>query len=89
MRKLSAFIVTAALIALGLMFSVVLIGFIAAAGLIAGAYFWWKTRALRRLMREQATQNLGDEEFRDAASDGEVIEGEVIRKVVTIEKIES
>lgn len=88
MRKLSAFIVTAALVALGLMFSVVLIGLLAAAGLIAGAYFWWKTRALRKLMREQTAQNVEGGEFREEALKGEVIEGEVIRKVVTIEKIE-
>ena len=47
------------------MLSLVIFTAVAAIVLIAGGYLWWKTRALRRQMREQPP-------------DGRVIEGEVI-----------
>lgn len=84
MSKLVALVVTAALIVFGFMFSVLLIAFIVTAGAAGFAYLWYKTRALRRLMREQAV----DSSANDAdAFKGEIIEGEVIHKVVTIDTI--
>lgn len=50
-------------------------------------YFWWKTRALRRALREQATRQQATQHApfarqRPAANDdGMVIEGESIREV--------
>ncbi len=47
-----------------------------------GIYFWWKTRHVRKQMREQ--MQMGEQMRRQAPpnprADGDVIEGEVIRK---------
>lgn len=50
-----------------LLFAVVLMG-----GLLVGGYLWWKTRDLRRQMREQ---------MRARPTGGRVIEGDAIRDV--------
>jgi len=89
--RLVALIATATLIVLGLMFSAVLLVFIVTAGALGFAWLWWKTRTMRRLMREQqqrmaAEQSYG-EVFKGNVYDGEIIEGEVIRKVISIEEI--
>jgi hypothetical protein len=75
------------LFVLGLMFSVVIIAVAVAAGLIIWGWIWWKTRPLRRQMREQmeARMAAGGDTAAPAADDegrapsGRVIEGEVIR----------
>ena len=46
--------------------SLVVFAAVAAATLVVGSYLWWKTRSLRRRMREQPPG-------------GRIIEGEVIR----------
>ena len=84
MRKVVAVLTTAALVVLGLMFSVVIFTVIAVAGLTAWGYLWWKTRGLRRQLREQAMNGRVSEA---EAYKGEIIEGVVIRKTVTIEEI--
>jgi Flp pilus assembly protein TadB len=67
-----------------MMFSVLVFAFLALAALVFGGYFWWKTRALRRAMREQMRgQGFeeapdGDTPGRDARS-ANVIEGEAVR----------
>ncbi len=78
LRKLVAFVVTLALFGLVLMFSAVLLAVIAIVGTIAGAYVWWKTRELRKRMREFSRQSVAREA---KASNDEVFEGEVIRVV--------
>ena len=50
---------------LGFMFSVVFLSVVAVLGLAIWGYVWWKTRALRKSMKQQA-------------SDGHVIDGEAI-----------
>ncbi len=76
------------LLVAGLMFSAVLLVFIVSAGLIIFSYFWWKTRALRRQMREQMSQQTMDGTAHEVeAGKGEIIEGEVIRRVVSIEEV--
>jgi hypothetical protein len=55
------------LLVLGFMFSVILFAGIAVLGLALWGYLAWKTRKLRRAMREQA-----------AASNGQVIDGEAV-----------
>lgn len=64
-RKIGAVLAGAILLALGLMFSVVLLAVIAVVGLTAFSYFWWKTRGLRKAMRERP-------------ENGQVIEGEAV-----------
>lgn len=51
--KLFATLLTAALLVLGFMFSVVVLAVVAVLGVLGFGYFWWKTRALRRAIREQ------------------------------------
>ena len=65
LRKIVAAIVGAILLVLGLMFSVVLLAVISVVGLAAFGYFWWKTRGLRKAMRERP-------------ENGQVIEGEAV-----------
>lgn len=74
LRKVAAFIVTAVLIGLVLMFSVLLFAVILIVGTMAWGYLWWKTRDLRKQMRQYPV------------GDG-VIEGEVIREVIEGEVI--
>lgn len=64
--KLLAFVGGAALLLVGLMFSVVALAIVLVAGLGAWAYLWWNTRGLRHALRERPS------------SGGQVIEGEVI-----------
>ena len=86
-----ALIATATLLVVGLMFSAVLLVFILSAGLIIFGWIWWKTRALRRQLREhtqfRASAANDAEAFRPEEFTGDIIEGEVIRKVVLIEEI--
>lgn len=89
--RIIALIATIALVVVGLMFSAVLLVFIATAGLIAFGYIWWKTRAVRRQIREHKRAMAGAandaDVFKNEAFEGEIIEGEVIRRVVRIEEI--
>jgi sensor histidine kinase YesM len=78
LRKLVALVVMVALIALVLMFSAVLFVIILVVGTIAWAYLWWKTRELRKHMRDFQAQARTRAE---PASNDEVFEGEVIRVV--------
>ena len=64
-----------------LMFSLVFFAVIAVAGLILWGWFWWKTRALRRQIREQMQAQSVDAPDFEPMAEGEVIEGEVIRVV--------
>ena len=74
-------------IALGvaLMFSLVFFAAVAVVGLVFWLYFWWKTRELRRKMREQVIQQRQNQDFKsgpfDPGSGGDVIEGEAVRVV--------
>jgi hypothetical protein len=57
--------------------------------LAVGAYFWWKTRDLRRQMREQIQSGVGMHEARranDTHNGGDVIEGVVISRKETSEQ---
>lgn len=63
--KVLGMVAGAVLLVLGVMFSAVLLILLVVAGLAAWAYFWWKTRELRRTLRERP-------------SDGHVIEGEAV-----------
>ena len=62
------------------MFSLVFFAVLAVAGLIFWLYFMWKTRALRRQMREQLDTDARASAPTTEAS-GEIIEGEAVRVV--------
>ena len=74
--KLLAFVVGAVFLVLAFMFSLVALAVIAVAGLALWGWLWWKTRAVRKQMREQMSQPTPGNATR---RDGFVIEGEVIR----------
>lgn len=78
LRKLFALITTVVLVGLVLMFSAVLLAIIVLVGAIAWAYLWWKTRAVRKQMREFRSW---EKETEIKANDNEVFEGQVIRVV--------
>jgi hypothetical protein len=60
-----------------LMFSVVIFAGLALAALLFWGWFWWKTRALRRRVREEMrAQGPADDRSRPG---GNVIEGEAVR----------
>ncbi|MCX7173559.1 MAG: hypothetical protein NT159_06495 [Proteobacteria bacterium] len=63
--RLLAVVTGMILLVAAFMFSVVILAVIALAGLAAWGYFWWKTRKLRKAMREHP-------------SGGVVIDGEAI-----------
>ena len=50
-------------------------------GAVAWGYLWWKTRALRKQMREQASMGQGQRQGEGRSGQGLIIEGEVIREV--------
>ena len=78
LRKLVAFVLTVTMIGLVLMFSAVLLVIILVVGTLAWGYLWWKTREMRKQMRAfHAGQKMRDE----PATEGDVVEGEVIRVV--------
>lgn len=81
LRKTAAIVATAAVAGAALMFSAALLAVAVAFGAIASAYLWWKTRELRKQMRNfpprgDATQS---KVFKGEVFEGEVIEGEAIR----------
>jgi cytochrome b subunit of formate dehydrogenase len=78
LRKLAALLLTAAMVGLVLMFSAVLFVIILVVGTIAWAYLWWKTRELRKHMRDFTPREVARE---GKVSDEQVFEGEVIRVV--------
>lgn len=78
LRKVGAIVAMVALAGLVLMFSAVLLVFILIVGTIAGAYLWWKTRHMRRLMRNFPPR---DVVLEGKPGEDEVFEGEVIRVV--------
>jgi UPF0716 family protein affecting phage T7 exclusion len=78
LEKFIALIAGAILLVVGFMFSLLLFAVIVSLGLLVWGYFWWKTRKLRRAMREQAQSQS------TTPAGGQVIEGEAI--IVEMEK---
>lgn len=72
--KLLTLVLGAAFLVLAFMFSLVALAVAAVGGLMLWGWIWWKTRAIRQQLRDQATgfqtQNV---------TEGDVIEGEAIR----------
>jgi high-affinity Fe2+/Pb2+ permease len=63
-----------------LMFSVVIFAALALAALVFWGGFWWKTRALRRAMREEMrTQGFGTPPGGKTPGSADIIEGEAVR----------
>lgn len=77
--RVLAFATAAALLVVTLMFSALLFAAALTIGLVIWGRVWWKTRALRKQMREHYEAFAARQPPTDAASGGRVIEGEVIR----------
>lgn len=76
------FIVTVALAVVALMFSAVLLVVLFCMGAVAFAYLWWKTRELRKQMRNftpPRDPNVRGDTFAGEVYEGEIIEGEAVR----------
>jgi predicted lipid-binding transport protein (Tim44 family) len=86
LRKIAATVMTIALAGLALMFSAVILTALLIMLVIGGSIFWWKTRELRKQMK-QHKQNFPppsgaskhSDIFADAELKGQVIEGEAVR----------
>ena len=78
LTKILTFAVGAVLLILALMFSALLFAAALTVGLLIWGRLWWKTRDLRKRMREQTAAGYAFAQSTSASS-GRVIEGEVIR----------
>ena len=79
--KILAFVVGAGFLVLAFMFSLVALVVIVVVGLGVWGWLWWKTRAVRKQMREQMAEQMNNPAAAAAATrDGYIIEGEVIRE---------
>lgn len=72
LARTAAAMIGAVVLAGAFMVSVVMLALVAAAGLAGGLYLWWKTRELRRQLRERSRNQ--------PPPGGRVIDGEVIRE---------
>lgn len=84
LQKMGAAAVAVIVFGMALAFSVMFFAVVAAIALVGGIYFWWKTRDLRKVMREaqaQAQAQAGDPSARRGDVRGMIIEGEVVREV--------
>jgi len=82
LQKVVTFVITTVLVILALTFSVVLVGIVMVVGVLAWSYLWWKTRELRKRMRDfapRAERTREHDPIRTEAMGGEVVEGEVTR----------
>lgn len=81
LRRSVAVIGTVALAGVALMFSAVMLVFLLGVAVVMFAWLWWKTRTLRRQMRDSqpADMRMAREAFRAETFSGTVIEGEAVR----------
>ena len=79
MTKILTFAVGAVLLLVALMFSALLFATALTVGLLIWGRLWWKTRELRKRMREQGSAGYASFGQVPPTSNGRVIEGEVIR----------
>lgn len=83
LRKTTAIMTTIALAGVALMFSAILLTSILIIAAIGGIYVWWKTRELRRQMRDfhpfPENKTFRSDVFAREAVSEKVIEGEAIR----------
>jgi len=70
-------VVVAALFVSAIVFSMLLV-----AGMLAGGWFWWKTRSLRKSLRERVARRQQEARSSGMADDpaGQVLEGDFIRE---------
>lgn len=79
LAKILAALLSAALLVLGVMFSLVALAVVAVLGTIFAGWLWWKTRQMRKLLREQGIAPEANIRPQAAADDDWIIEGEAVR----------
>ena len=82
LKNAASAVIGLTVLVLGLMFSVVLLAGLVVAGLAAWGYVWWKTREIRRILRERQAP---------AAANDRVFEGEatVVETEVQVTRIDA
>ncbi|MFU2488102.1 hypothetical protein [Thauera sp. WH-1] len=86
-QKIVGGVVMVGVFVLALTFSVALFAVVLTVGAVAWGYLWWKTRAVRKAMREQMEARMAEPGMRAGGAGtaprarGLIIEGEVIREV--------
>ena len=78
--RIVAFLLSAALLVVGFMFSLAALAVVAVIGVGFAGWLWWKTRAIRRQMRA-AQAGMRTASPRTGADD--IIEGEFVREPLT------
>jgi len=79
--RVAAFIGTVILAGIALLFGTVLFALVIAAGMIVWGYFWWKTRDLRKQLREQFDRSRAYQTTERPPAGADILEGEVIREI--------
>lgn len=80
LAKVLAVVIGAALLVVGFAVSLVMLAVVLGAGIAIGGFVWWKTRDLRKQLREQAmrAQEMHEQQVRERAGQrvdiGDVIE---------------
>ena len=85
LAKIIAFLLSAAFLTLAFMFSLVALAVVAVLGVCIGGWLWWKTRTLRKQMRqaEAELRRTGT----TAGTGNEVIEGEFVRESAASDRL--
>ena len=73
--------VAALALVLAFTFSLVFLAVVAVAGLLVWGYVWWKTRELRRRIKDQMQNPPFEQPTVEPEGEGEIIEGEAVRVV--------
>ena len=78
--KVLALVIGLLTIVVAFMFSLVILAIVAAVVLVVGSIFWWRTRALRKHLREELDRRGGMPPSPSGGTKeaGRVIEGEVV-----------
>ena len=84
LRKAGGIVAATALAGLALMFSAILLAVLACAAAAAFVYLWWKTRELRKQMRNFPAPGASMEH---EVFEGEIIEGEATRVEEPVSRI--
>ncbi|MDP2169430.1 MAG: hypothetical protein Q8J96_03315 [Rhodocyclaceae bacterium] len=77
LEKVLTVLVGSLVLVAAFMFSLVILAVAVVLGLMIWGYFWWKTREIRQIMREQREQQQSQPRQQPAPG-GHVIEGEAI-----------
>ncbi|WP_109476921.1 hypothetical protein [Paraburkholderia sp. C35] len=79
MAKVLTVVIGVALLVVGFAVSLVMLAVVLGAGIAIGGFIWWKTRNLRKQLREQAmrAQQMHEQEVHGRASQRTNIDGEI------------